>query len=56
MVVEKKGDDVKYASSHDLRRSFGLRWSRRVMPPVLQELMWQESIETPMKYYAGQDA
>jgi integrase len=56
VVVDKKGDDVTYASSHDLRRSFGLRWSRRVMPPVLQELMRHESIDTTMKYYVGQDA
>lgn len=56
VVVDKKTDDIVYASSHDLRRSFGLRWSRRVMPPVLQELMRHESIETTMKYYVGQDA
>ena len=56
MIVEKKGEDVKYASSHDLRRSFGFRWSRCLRPPVLQELMWHESIERPMKYCAGQDA
>lgn len=56
VVVDRKGDDVTYASCHDLRRSFGLRWSRRVMPPVLQELMRHESIETTMKYYVGQDA
>jgi integrase len=56
VVVDKKSDDIVYASSHDLRRSFGLRWSRRVMPPVLQELMRHESIDTTMKYYVGQDA
>src|SRR5690606_556159 len=26
---------VKFASAHDLRRAFGLRWSVRVMPKVL---------------------
>jgi hypothetical protein len=26
------------------------------MPPVLQELMCHESIETTMKFYVGQDA
>lgn len=56
VVVDRKGEDVTYASSHDLRRSFGLRWSRRVMPPVLQGLMRHESIDTTMKYYVGQDA
>jgi integrase len=46
----------KYASAHDLRRAFGLRWSARVMPAVLQQLMRQESIETTMRYYVGRDA
>ena len=44
------------ASAHDLRRSFGFRWSRRVMPAVLKELMRHESIETTMRYYVGQNA
>jgi integrase len=44
---------VKFASAHDLRRSFGDRWATRVMPPVLQQLMRHESIETTMKYYVG---
>ena len=56
VVVDKKKDKTVFASAHDLRRSFGLRWSRRVMPPVLQELMRHESIETTMKFYLGQDA
>lgn len=46
----------KYASAHDLRRAFGLRWSARVMPAVLQQLMRHESIETTMRYYVGRDA
>ena len=56
VVVDKKRDKTTFASAHDLRRSFGLRWSRRVMPPVLQELMRHETIQTTMKYYVGQDA
>jgi integrase len=47
---------VKYASAHDLRRSFGVRWSNRVMPAVLKELMRHESIDTTMKYYVGRNA
>ncbi len=47
---------VKYASAHDLRRSFGERWAARVMPNILQELMRHETIETTMKYYVGQNA
>jgi integrase len=46
----------KTASAHDLRRSFGLRWSQRVMPNVLMELMRHESIETTMRYYVGRNA
>jgi len=56
VVVDKKEDKTTYASAHDLRSSFGFRWSRRVMPPVLQELMRHESIQTTLKYYVGQDA
>lgn len=60
--VERLDDDGKpvmvnqCASAHDLRRSFGFRWSRRVMPTVLRELMRHESIETTMRYYVGQNA
>jgi integrase len=50
------GVKCKYASAHDLRRAFGLRWSTRVMPAVLQQLMRHESIETTMRYYVGRDA
>lgn len=54
-----KGERVtvnKYASAHDLRRAFGFRWSRRVMPPVLKELMRHTDISTTMRYYVGQNA
>lgn len=47
---------IKYASAHDLRRAFGLRWSSRVMPAVLQQLMRHESIETTLRFYVGRDA
>ena len=46
----------KYASAYDLRRAFGLRWTARVMPAVLQQLMRHETIETTMRYYVGRDA
>jgi integrase len=54
VVVNKEQE--KYASAHDLRRSFGLRWASRVMPQVLMELMRHESIDTTMKYYVGRNA
>jgi len=46
----------KYASAHDLRRSFGTRWAARVMPATLQLLMRHRSIETTLKYYVAQHA
>ncbi|WP_339742605.1 tyrosine-type recombinase/integrase [uncultured Rubinisphaera sp.] len=55
-VSETKSGKVKYASAHDLRRSFGFRWSRLVMPTELKELMRHENISTTMQFYVGQDA
>jgi integrase len=59
-VSTKKAKDgsskVKFASAHDLRRSFGERWARKVMPQVLMELMRHESMETTLKYYVGTNA
>lgn len=47
---------VKFASAHDLRRSFGDRWARKVMPQVLMELMRHESIETTQRFYVCRNA
>jgi integrase len=58
-LVDKAGVKVakaKYASAHDLRRAFGFRWSARVMPPVLQQLMRHEDISTTLTYYVGRNA
>jgi len=46
----------KYATAHDLRRSFGTRWAKRVMPAVLRRLMRHAEIATTMKYYVTIDA
>jgi len=46
----------KWASAHDLRRSFGTRWAKRVMPAVLKALMRHANITTTLKFYAEQDA
>jgi integrase len=43
----------KFASAHDLRRSFGLRWATRVLPQVLQGMMRHKDIATTMTYYVG---
>ena len=54
VIVDQAKD--KPATAHDLRRSFGERWSARVMPQVLMELMRHESIDTTLKYYVGRNA
>lgn len=46
----------RFASAHDLRRSFGERWSLKVMPDVLMLLMRHSDIDTTMKYYVGRNA
>ena len=46
----------QYATAHDLRRAFGTRWSKRVMPATLQKLMRHASIETTMRYYVEHNA
>jgi integrase len=46
----------RFATLHDLRRSFGERWSRRVLPQHLQLLMRHESISTTLRFYVGRDA
>lgn len=54
VLVDKKSQ--KFASAHDLRRSFGERWSKRVMPATLQQMMRHADISTTMRYYVGQNA
>lgn len=54
--IEVNSQTGKYASAHDLRRSFGTRWAQRVMPAVLKNLMRHEAIETTMKYYVAFEA
>ena len=58
--VDKKTGAVskvpKCATAHDLRRAFGTRWSKRVMPVMLQRLMRHASIETTMRYYVEHNA
>jgi integrase len=52
----KDPSKVKYASAHDLRRAFGVRWAARVMPAQLMELMRHDSIETTLRFYVGTNA
>jgi integrase len=55
-VAEKATGKVKHASAHDLRRAFGFRWSNRVMPPILQQMMRHANIQTTMEFYVGRNA
>jgi hypothetical protein len=55
-TTRKGKPHIKFASAHDLRRSFGERWAMRVMPQVLMELMRHESIDTTMAFYVGRNA
>ena len=54
-VVVKAEGKVKFASLHDLRRTFGSRWARLVKPAVLMRLMRHENIQTTMAYYVDLD-
>lgn len=54
VVIDKKED--QYATAHDLRRSFGTRWSSKVKPAVLQKLMRHADIKTTMEFYVAQEA
>jgi integrase len=46
----------KFASAHDLRRSFGTRWSRSLSPARLKALMRHADISTTMRFYVDEDA
>ena len=54
-VVTNKAEN-RYATAHDLRRSFGSRWARKVTPAILRELMRHADIDTTMTFYAIQSA
>lgn len=54
-VVTEPGTD-RTATAHDLRRAFGARWSKRVMPAVLKEIMSHADIQTTMTFYVLQNA
>ena len=56
VVVSREGSRVKFASAHDLRRSFCSRWARLVMPQVLTRLARHHSIATTMTYDVTQSA
>ena len=50
------GVKVKYASSHDFRRTFGFRMASKVMPLVLASMMRHASVSVTFQYYTGRNA
>ncbi|MEZ6038905.1 MAG: tyrosine-type recombinase/integrase [Planctomycetaceae bacterium] len=54
--VDPKSGEKSFASAHDLRRSFGERWAKRVEAPFLQKMMRHSAISTTLRYYASRDA
>jgi integrase len=51
VITSENGKDVKYASAHDLRRSFGTRWALRVKPLTLQKMMRHTDLSTTLRFY-----
>ena len=46
----RTGRGVKYASAHDLRRTFAVRLKRSGMPPdLIQQLMWHADFRAPQR-------
>ena len=45
---------MKYASAHDFRRAFGVRWAARLMPAQLMESMRHELLEFTGESLLGQ--
>lgn len=55
--VRSDNGRTKFASAHDLRRSFGTRWAARLdKPRDLQLLMRHSDISTTLAYYVFDDA
>ena len=52
----QKTGEKEFASAHDLRRSFGERWAKRVEAPFLQKMMRHSAITTTLRYYSSRDA
>jgi integrase len=49
-------DTGRHATAHDLRRSFGSRWSQKVHLPVLQRLMRHADADTTIRFYVRLDS
>ena len=56
ILVSEENERLKYASAHDLRRAYGLRWAKKVMPDQLKELMRHTNVQITLDYYIGVNA
>ncbi len=56
VFTHPKTGKVKYASAHDLRRSFGTRWSKVVSASELQDMMRHADYHTTQAYYVDNKA
>lgn len=52
--IGRKGA-THFASAHDFRRSFGVRWAKRVDEEELRRLMRHSTIETTREFYTGHE-
>lgn len=56
IITKKDAKGDKFASAHDLRRSFGARWAVRTTSAILKDLMRHASITTTEEFYLGVNA
>ncbi len=56
VMAHQKTGVKEFASAHDLRRSFGERWAKRVEAAFLQKMMRHSAITTTLRYYSSKDA
>lgn len=54
--INKRTGRKKFASAHDLRRSFLERWRNKIDATMLQVLARHESLDTTQRYYLGDHA
>ncbi len=56
IVVKRDGETIKYASAHDLRRSFAERWAMVLPFAMVKKLLRHSDERTTLKYYARHSA
>jgi integrase len=54
-VNNKKWKDIPNYTIHDLRRTFGSKYAKRLMPLELMKLMRHKDVETTLRYYVNME-